>query len=293
MIDKLVNSCNERHKKSKCWLCSYKKNCPRDCGRCLHYIHSPDKAPAPRKYDCGKMCDYYVCKYSHKYMSELYYAFACLKDLKDIETLRVLSIGCGPCTDLLAVDVLLQEGEYKCNRVEYKGIEINTKIWKKIHDDLKNISPSNYVIDIIDADVCSYIDELVKENWKPNIIVFQYVFSDMQKHSNEDGIQHLLKAMGEYISGLDDNTYVVCNDINLSRQYNGGREFFDMLLGNINCKVRTSNRHFNNSNRRSHFNYGEEYKNNTLVRSIPTDLFGYEPYNSCSSAQLIIKKVSG
>ena len=53
----LVNKCNERFKRSKCWICKYRKYCPHDCGRCLHYVHSPNAAPLPRKYDCGRMCD--------------------------------------------------------------------------------------------------------------------------------------------------------------------------------------------------------------------------------------------
>ena len=92
MLSKLTSLCCERYKKSKCWTCSYRKYCPHDCGRCLHYIHTPSAAPAPRKYDCGRMMDYYVCKYSHKYMSELYYAFKQLRDVRTIDKLKVLSI---------------------------------------------------------------------------------------------------------------------------------------------------------------------------------------------------------
>ena len=291
MLKQLVQMSDQRFRKSKCWLCSYKKHCPHDCGKCLHYIHTPNAAPAPRKYDCGKMCDYYVCKYSHKYMSELYYAFYGLRDLKNAESLKVLSIGCGPCTDLLALDLLRNEGIYNFNSLEYRGVEVDTRIWKKIYEDIKHIAPSNYNIEIIPEDACEYVDKLYDDDWRPNLIVFQYVFSDMQKHSDELKIRHLLSVMGNYISRYCDiNTYVVCNDINLSRMYNGGREFFDMLRQNISCPLKYSQRHFRNNNKRSHYNYGEEYNNNILVSSIPDGLLDYEPYDSCASAQLIMKK---
>lgn len=292
MVDKLIELSDTRFKKSKCWLCSYRKNCPHDCGKCLHYIHTPNIAPAPRKYDCGKMCDYYVCKYSHKYMSELYYAFYNLKYLKNVEKLKVLSIGCGPCTDILALDILRNEGVYNYKSLEYRGIEINTRIWKKIHEDIKQIAPVDYSIKIIQEDACDYVDKLDNDSWTPNVIVFQYVFSDMQKHSDESKILHLLSVIGNYISQhCDVNTYIVCNDINLSRVYNGGREFFDILHKNITCPTNSSRRHFHNNNKRRHYNYGDEYNNNILVRSIPKSILGYEPYDSCASAQLIIKKV--
>ena len=89
----------------------------------------------------------------------------------------------------------------------------------------------------------------------------------------------------------DVNTYIVCNDINLSRMYNGGREFFDILRQNISSPIKYSQRHFCNNNKRSHYNYGDEYNNNILVSSIPKDILVYEPYDSCASAQMIIKKV--
>ena len=291
MIEKLVELSDNRFKKSKCWLCSYRKHCPHDCGRCLHYIHTPDKAPAPRKYDCGRMCDYYVCKYSHKYMSELYYALRGLKDLKNINNLKVLSIGCGPCTDILALDYLKKHGLYNYNSIEYRGVEIDTNIWKRIYADIKEIAPDTYDINIINADACSYVDQLLEQEWKPNLIVFQYVFSDMQKHSQEEKIMHLLETIGKYVSQCENGLYIVCNDINLSRQFNGGREFFDMLLNKISCKTQYIQFHFNNTNKSGHFNYGQEHKSNNLVCPIPDKILSYEPFTSCASAQMIIKKV--
>lgn len=292
MIDNLVNLSDVRFKKSKCWFCSYRNNCPHDCGKCLHYIHTPNIAPAPRKYDCGRMCDYYVCKYSHKYMSELYYAFQNLEDLKHIENLKVLSIGCGPCTDMLALDYLKQSRVYNYSTLEYRGIEIDTTIWKKIHNDIGDLVPDTYDINIINYDACLYVDQLLEQEWKPNLIVFQYVFSDMQKHSKEEKIEHLIETIGKYISQCPNNTYIVCNDINLSRRFNGGREFFDMLLNKIPCETQYIQCHFNNSNKNGHFNYGQEYKSNKLICPIPTSIQCYEPFTSCASAQMLIKKVT-
>lgn len=292
MILQLVNSCDNRYRKSKCWLCSYRKNCPHDCGKCLHYIHTPTAAPAPRKYDCGQMMDCYVCKYANKYTSEMYYALFQLKDLREKQKLNILSIGCGPCTDLLALDLLRQNGEYSFDTLNYKGIDIDTTIWKKVLADIDSLRPQEYSFNVLEADACTYIDTMVKDSWRPDIITLQYVFSDMQKNSKVASIEHLLTVLGKYIDSYSANTYVVCNDINLSTQYNGGREYFDGLLKKITTNTECRRYHFNNSNKTGHLNYGSEYRDNSLVITPPASLSNYEPYMSCASAQMIIKKVN-
>lgn len=291
MLTQLVNICHNRYSKTKCWICSYRKNCPHDCGKCLHYIHTPSAAPAPRKYDCGHMMDYYVCKYAHKYTSELCYALQQLKDLREKSHIKVLSIGCGPCTDLLALDHLKNTGIYSCQSVDYRGIDIDTSIWKKVLGDINQIKPSPWSFCVTEADACSYIDTLYSDPWRPDVIILQYVFSDMQKHSQAEAIEHLLTVLGKYFDSCDVNTYIVCNDINLSTRYNGGREYFDVLLKKISCDTKHRQYHFNNSNKRSHFHYGNEYPNNDLVVLPPDYSSPYEPYTSCASAQAIIKKV--
>ena len=64
-----------------------------------------------------------------------------------------------------------------------------------------------------------------------------------------------------------------------------------MLNDKINCEKIVHRRHFNNNNRSSHFEYGDEYPHNDLILKLPDDLKHYQPFNSCASAQVIIKKV--
>ena len=61
LIDEIVDFCDTKYRNSKCNRCdncSYGDNCPGSCERCLHYIHTPTSAPAPRKYDCSNMACY-------------------------------------------------------------------------------------------------------------------------------------------------------------------------------------------------------------------------------------------
>ena len=136
MLNELVRLCDERYQSHRCENCSYENYCPHNCETCLKYIHFPQNAPAERQYDCKRMMDYYVCKYAHKYTSELIYAFYMLRDLQKRTHLNVLSIGCGPCTDLLALNYLISQGVYNIGTINYHGVEINTEIWRNIYDDI-------------------------------------------------------------------------------------------------------------------------------------------------------------
>ena len=53
--------------------------------------------------------------------------------------------------------------------------------------------------------------------------------------------------------------------------------------------------HFDNSNRSKHFEYGDEYRSNALIfNEIPNHIREtYNPFESCASAQMFIKKERG
>ena len=111
MLNTILSYCDARYETDfeQCEDCSYGEYCPHDCEKCLDYIHNPthSKTGAPdRKYDCTHMADFYTCKYSCRYASEIMYAIERCVDLHKLQELRVLSFGCGPCTDLFAIDEL-------------------------------------------------------------------------------------------------------------------------------------------------------------------------------------------
>ena len=44
LIDEIVDFCDTKYRNSNCGRCdncSYGNNCPENCERCLHYIHTP------------------------------------------------------------------------------------------------------------------------------------------------------------------------------------------------------------------------------------------------------------
>ena len=287
LIDTIVDFCDTAYKADDCCNCSYGDNCPKRCDTCLHYIHTPTAVPAPRQYDCPNMANFYTCKYSHKYTSELIYALQQLRELHIKKHLNVMSIGCGPCTDLFALDYLKEQNEFSFDSIKYRGIDNAKGVWQHIHQEMKNQKPDGFQINFFYEDITELIDTIIEVNWIPDLIIFQYVFSDMQKHCEPQKLREFISKIAGFINDkMDANTYIVLNDINLSTGYNGGREHFDSLLRQVSS-AEYRKYHFENSNKPNHFNYGVEYPTNELMLKPPRKIRDYEPFDSCASAQMI------
>lgn len=86
--------------------------------------------------------------------------------------------------------------------------------------------------------------------------------------------------------------YILCNDINLSKSMGGGREFFDLLESKIQTPKIVRRMHFNNVNKERHYEYGGQYDSSELVFNMISDEIrnAYNPFESCASAQMLIKK---
>jgi hypothetical protein len=243
------------------------------------------------------MADYYVCKYASKYVSELVYAFKRLRDLQSKQELKVLAFGCGPCTDLLALDYLRDAGIYKYTSLEYRGVDYGKDIWRNVHQDLKNIAPMKTTAPIdcnlrfFYSDAIKLVDTIAAGKWTPNLVVFQYFFSDMTKNAESQEITDFIHTFAEYANRkMKDGSYVVVSEINLSTKFGGGREYFDRLLSRLRLDGDSyATGHFHNNNQRNTYGYGDEFSDNSLFFNT-TSLSMYQPFESCSSAQMIYKK---
>lgn len=306
ILNTILSKCNERQiyrNHDNCNNCSFANFCPGDCKKCLDYIHRPPLAAKngmpERKYDCPNMADVYTCKYSCRYTSEMIYAFMRMKDLRNLSNLRVLSFGCGPCTDLLALEYLRSRGEMVFNNMEYHGIDYSKNVWENIHGDIKALQTDNFKMEFFYEDACDIIKEIAEGTWTPNVVVFQYVFSDMQKHTSAKQINGFIQTFANYFNQkMERNSYIVLNDINLSISYDGGREYFDKLYGQLENAIRRKGR-FRDDNTKSiyypnGYPYGEDSdgefaENKNFFNLSPWR--SYRPFNTCASAQMIIKKV--
>lgn len=306
MLETILSKCdnrNNQHRYGQCIDCSYNKYCPHDCEKCLDYIHNPSHAPngtPKRKYDCSHMANVYTCKYACRYASEIVYAVERLIDLSNLPDLKVLSFGCGPCTDLFAIDYLHSSGALSYQKLEYRGVDYSKKVWEYIHHDIKSFENENLKIKFYYQDACTLIHTIAQKSWVPNLIVFQYVFSDMEKHSEVKNINDFIETFAQYYNEkVAPNTYIILNDVNLGRGYGGGRDYFDLLYSKLCSSISRKGR-FCNDNSKSHYyprgypygkdSDGEFPKNVNRFDWSPWKK--YSPFNTCASAQMIIKKVA-
>lgn len=304
MIETILAKCDERYEKpecAECIDCTYKGHCPGNCEICLDYIHNPLHAPngAPeRKYDCVHMADMYTCKYSYRYTSEIIYALKRCKDLWNLDSLKVLSFGCGPCTDLFAIDYLHESGKLRYQNIEYRGVDYSKDVWKYIHRDIKQFENQSRKIDFFYKDACELITTIERGNWVPNLIVFQYVFSDMQKHTSSQSINYFMDTFAKYYNRkISSKTYIILNDVNLGKEYGGGRQYFDQLCNKLEGTITRKGRFCNDNSRSEYYprgyTYGEdsdgEFPDNRNFFDI-NNWRVYSPFDTCASAQMIIKK---
>ena len=290
----LIQKCSSRYEfqneHKPCENCPYGDCCPRDCQKCLHYVHFPQNAPAPRKYDCKHMADCYYCKYAYRYASEIVYGLRCFADIRDKKELKIMSVGCGPCTELAAVDYLKKQGVLNYDKLQYRGIDPLVNVWNPIWKDIKDYfgnGISFYQTDILLVDIND------QKKWVPDVLIFQYVFSDMYKHSDDKQIVQFIDKLASFLNSHNQEPiYILCNDINLSKSMGGGREFFDLLESQIQTPKIVRRKHFNNVNKEGHYEYGEQYDSNELVFNMISDDIrnAYNPFESCASAQMLIKK---
>lgn len=212
-------------------------------------------------------------------------------DIQNKKKLKVMSVGCGPCTELAAIDYLRQIGMLKYDELEYRGIDPLENVWGQIWNDIREYFGKE--IRFFSNNVLELVDVIIKHNWVPDLIIFQYVFSDMYKHFGQREIEIFIEKLANYLNTSKNKpVYVLANDINLSTHYYGGREFFDLLDLKIHTPKIVRKMHFDNINRDRHFEYGEEYQSNELIFDDISSKIkrAYNPFESCASAQILIKK---
>lgn len=270
--------------KYKCDHCE--NNCQGGCEECLNAIHfSHDDRP----YNCSNIVYFYTCKYTYKYSSEVDILISKLKSLKSFKAFNVLSIGCGPCTELIGLLRCSERSGFN-KPITYAAFEMN-EIWKPIHgffiDQFKNLSNNNIRFSYSDA--CQAIPRLNLRNveWKPNILILQYVLSDMDKASMQ--IKPFIDDLfSKVISYMPLYSYIIINDINHWK----ARQWFDYLKNKFNKKYIAWNYrgYFENNNRKA-YEYGTMHTSNRLTCPVDNVIDRkYHPWKFCSSAHLVLKK---
>lgn len=214
----LLNSCNTYLANN---VCCHDDARICDCYQCLRggFYGMPDH------YDCRKKLCYYVLNYGPSYASEIYHylgASGILETFVPRGRVNILSLGCGFCPDLIAIDKYIQNNNLLL-QVNYTGIDASD-CWQ----------PSRYVNDssiFYTRDVSADL-----ELTGFDIVFVVKLFSTL--YQNNRHIQFLQRLKNSVEHELTDGSYLVFNDVNsihkgrdvfhnqVSRNFTGVRQYY-------------------------------------------------------------------
>jgi len=293
LISRVIKYCHEEYVNGSCTNCNHKNSCPSECvgncKNCLTEVHYPSKYPFGKKdYDCLRMLQFYVCDYTIKYASEILYLMRRSSALKHMDNYHVVSIGCGGCPDLMAFEKYCHQEE-NWKSVSYLGIDVNEN-WKKIHNVIKQ-----YKTTTIRKSGFWYIDAVADEYKaisKANVIVLQYVISHFYNTGQINKIDQFFDKLIKKIvlHRQEGKPFVVfINDVNSNRR---GRDYFKSIIDKLEKAGLSGNStrfYFDYNIQNECQRYGIKHVSKEVLFKIPKKLEMYQPWEKCSSAQLLIE----
>lgn len=258
--------------------------------KCLNEIYQHDTNQTGRaRYNCNKLVHHYLYRQLDKQTSEMLVA---LRELDCIISsfleFNIISLGCGPCTELVALDYYNQEKGYNKN-INYIGVDIEPT-WNVIHTKIEEfLTQESYNIDFKcffgDATDIKFLGNLF--NNKINIIVLNYVISSLYSNNELQKLNTLYSNIAKLISSNSINhCIIIINDMNLSIR--GTDTFVNILTDLKNNQVNILGHkacYFEAPNTQV---YGIKYSDN---KTIFEDLFYPQSFqnNKSTSAQLLVQ----
>lgn len=199
LLSKVVDFCHNQYISTTCGFCDHNTTCPGvpcgNCKQCLEEVHYPSKYPLGRKdYECDRMLYFYVCDYTAKYASEMLYLMRKSTALAKIEKYHILSIGCGACPNLIALEQFCHEISPN-KMISYVGIDINER-WKEIHKKI-----AEYKTETIKKVSFEYLDAVTDDFtlFDTNVIILQYIISHFYNTEQIDQIQSFFQKLVDTI----------------------------------------------------------------------------------------------
>ena len=187
----------------------------------------------------------------------------------------------------MAFEKYCHESDYN-KTVSYIGIDKNEK-WAPIHEKI-----GSYKTKTIKKTQFLYMDA-VTENYnilKANVIVLQYVISHFYNTGQISQINAFFDKLVDNIIAHKEQgkpLVLLINDVNSN---NRGRDYFQRLVSKLDEKgfSQNSQRYYFDYNIQNDFQrYGTRHESTRIVFQIPDYLRRYQPWESCSSAQLLIE----
>ena len=289
-MNQMLAYCKDRYEARLCEDCG--QNCrnkglcngAHDCEGCLRKIHYGGS----KHYNCPYECYFYVMKYFYQYASEI--TIGCFKapnngmqDLVNKPEINVVSIGCGPSSELYGIK-LWQYVKGSKAKLNYWGFDTNPA-WMELQSLNKGIFSQDN-IQYPQDDAFSFMEE----PGDTDILILNYVVSDIYKHNPDYSDEFLRK-----IAGLINDKkigYLITNDIYLT--YSSGTAYaFLRHLAKHHGKLETNP----NEVFRCYFDNNNEYRKafgvysqfNGICFTQQVDLSAIGPHTQCRSMLEVLK----
>lgn len=281
LINDVVDFCDNEYRNHVCEHCSKKHLCKADCKSCLDDLHY-HRNKIRKDYDCEHLLDYYECRYSFKYCSEMIHALSNI-DLSAYPKFNILSLGCGGAPDLMAFDYLELGKE-----INYRGIDINSS-WEKIHSFIEGKFDTGKVRFFRGFDVLNFFTTNTLE--RCNVICIEYLVSFIYGRVGKSGIRNWFRQLAEQIVAHkmpDSPMLIIINDVD---SVNTGRDSFVILREEIEAlglEVKSEfRRRFKDHN---YYTGSVQYPSQKNFFAIP-DAYReqYKVAIKCEAAQLILE----
>lgn len=295
LIDFVVDFCHERYISHDCnqATCCHIGDCPGSCKQCLEEIHFPQYYPnGMGDYNCENLINFYVCDYSYKYASEMWYLYEKSQVFKSIRNYKIMSIGCGGCPDLMALESYIKNNSITDYNLEYCGIDINTK-WIPVHETIKEYCNETEFADEVEfkyADAVQLFKDYYYEGY--NILILQYVISHFYNTGQINEINlffdNLIDSFVNHKTS-GEPFIIFINDVNSCYR---GRDLFGILIDKLKDHKHSGQMaqyYFDYRIKSDGQRYGYKHKNTLIRYNIPSKLDLYEPWRQCSSAQMLIE----
>lgn len=282
-ISQLIEFCDELHNRpNRCESCP-NDTCQNSCTACLDLIHRV--TTNDRTYNCENIIYCYTCKYLYRYSTEIEILFNKYANaFRNVKEARTWSIGCGPCSELFGLYNFKISNHLEF-AINYKGFDLNT-LWRPVHDCIKQMK--QFEASFFYEDIFKYSKQT---NEKPNIIILNYVISDILR-TNRGYINRFIKELCGFINEISKCALII-NDINLGQNDKEPRYYYNTIIREIRKEssiIHEGHFHFVNS-QRSYCRYGQQHNNNRVPIIPPENISKtYTPWLECRSAQLFTVK---
>lgn len=295
LINMIMNYCDSEYTKehidSRCENCQHVGSCSGGCKRCLEEIHYPSKFPKGKKsYDCPKLINFYVCDYSFKYASEIYYLLNKCNALTQIPCYNIFSIGCGACPDLMAFENYVKK-KYSEKKITYRGIDKNP-LWEPVHNQVLQYT----------ADEIEYVNLSIEDAFDffehfcvgdINVLILQYIISASYPTGGAVAVNKLFDLIIDGVVKYRNKSepfVIIINDVN---SINMGRDSFMNLhskLKSAGLNGRASQFYFDRNIKADAQRYGTKHNNSIAMATETAAKYQrYEPWQYCTSTQLLIE----